>query len=188
MGTGYAAASVGKRRTRRRTGRPAVAYIYAMEFNGLPLHPLIVHVVVVFAPLAGLGGILYAAVPKWRWWLRRPLVACAVIAAIAGIVAVQSGQDLESQRRLQTLPELATHSARGRFLRWVLLAFLVPTGLAAWQLGGPSPLTAAGRSERPRRTGAVAWALQLFRLVGAITVLVCVFLTGDSGSRSVWGT
>ena len=34
-----------------------------MELNGLPLHPLIIHVVVVFAPLAALGGILYALVP-----------------------------------------------------------------------------------------------------------------------------
>ncbi len=118
---------------------------WAMEFNGLPLHPLIVHVVVVFAPLAGLGGIVYALVPRWRWRLRWPLVACAVIAAAAGIVAVQSGQDLETTRHLETLPELATHSSRGRFLRWVLLAFLVPTALAAWQLGGPSPV-AAGRA------------------------------------------
>ena len=107
-----------------------------MEFNGLPLHPLIIHVVVVFAPLAGIGGILYAAVPQWRWWLRWPLVASAVIAAAAGIIAVKSGQDLENQRHLQTLPELATHAARGRFLRWVMLAFLVPTALGAWQLVG----------------------------------------------------
>jgi len=106
-------------------------YIYAMEFNGLPLHPLIVHVVVVFAPLAGVGGLLYAAVPRWRWWLRWPLVACAVIAAGAGIIAVQSGQSLENQRHLQTLPELATHAARGRFLRWVMLALGV-AAMATW--------------------------------------------------------
>lgn len=156
------------------------------EFNGLPLHPLIVHVVVVFAPLAGIGGILYALVPRWRWWLRWPLVACAVVAAGAGIIAVQSGPVLENQRHLQTLPELATHAARGRFLRWVMLAFLVPTALAAWQLGGPSPLAADGGS-RPGRTGVVAWAIQLLLVAGAVTVLICVFLTGDSGARSVWG-
>jgi uncharacterized membrane protein len=163
-----------------------LAVPWAMEFNGLPLHPLVVHVVVVFAPLAGIGGILYALVPKWRWWLRWPLVACAVIAAVAGIVAVQSGQELENQRNLQTLPELATHSARGRFLRWVMLAFLVPTALAAWQLRGPSPVASDGSSSRGR-TGVVAWAIQLLLVAGAVTVLVCVFLTGDSGSRSVWG-
>jgi Predicted membrane protein (DUF2231) len=158
-----------------------------MEFNGLPLHPLIIHVVVVFAPLAGVGGLLYAAVPKWRWWLRWPLVASAVIAAVAGIIAVQSGQDLENQRHLQTLPELATHSARGRFLRWVMLAFLVPTALAAWQLSGPSPVSTDGKT-RDGRTGVVAWAIQLLLVAGAITVLVCVFLTGDSGAKSVWGS
>ena len=161
--------------------------LLVLEFNGLPLHPLVVHVVVVFAPLAGIGGILYAAVPKWRWWLRWPLVASAVVAAAAGIVAVQSGQDLETQRHLESLPELATHAARGRFLRWVLLAFLVPTALGAWQLGGPSPVGVDGRT-RAGRTGVTAWAIQALLLGGAITVLVCVFLTGDSGSRSVWGT
>jgi hypothetical protein len=158
-----------------------------MEFNGLPLHPLIIHVVVVFAPLAGIGGLLYAAVPKWRWWLRWPLVASAVIAAVAGIIAVRSGQDLENQRHLQTLPELATHSARGRFLRWVMLAFLVPTALAAWQLGGPSPVSTDGKT-RDGRTGVVAWAIRLLLVAGAITVLVCVFLTGDSGAKSVWSS
>jgi uncharacterized membrane protein len=160
---------------------------WSMEFNGLPLHPLVVHVVVVFAPLAGIGGILYALVPRWRWRLRWPLVACAVLAAAAGIVAVQSGQDLETTRHLESLPELATHSSRGRFLRWVLLAFLVPTALAVWQLGGPSPVTADGKA-REGRTGVVAWAIQLLLVAGAVTVLVCVFLTGDSGSRSVWGS
>ena len=159
---------------------------WAMEFNGLPLHPLIVHVVVVFAPLAGIGGILYAAVPKWRWWLRWPLVACAVIAAAAGIVAVQSGQDLENTRQLQTLPELATHSARGRFLRWVLLAFLIPTALATWQLGGPSPVTSDGRI-REGRTGVVAVGVQVLLIASSLFLLYWVFLTGDSGARAIWG-
>jgi hypothetical protein len=157
-----------------------------MEFNGLPVHPLIVHVVVVFAPLAGLGGILYAVVPRWRWLLRWPLVLSAVVAAAAGVVAVRSGVDLENQRHLQSLPELAVHAHRGRILRWLLLAFLVPTGLAAWLLGGPSPLVsgAGGRETRSRPLGlAVAAVL----VVGAVAVLVSVFLTGDAGARSVWG-
>ena len=158
-----------------------------MEFNGLPLHPLVIHVVVVFAPLAGLGGILYAAVPRWRWWLRWPLVACALVAAVAGVVAVQSGQQLQSQRHLQSLPELAVHARRGRLLRWVLLAFLVPTALAAWQLDGPAPVAAHGGRTGTGRTGVVAWAIALLLVAGAVTVLVCVFLTGDSGARTVWG-
>jgi hypothetical protein len=157
-----------------------------MEFNGLPLHPLIVHVVVVFAPLAGIAGLLYAAVPRWRWWLRSPLVACAVIAAVGGILAVRSGHELENQRHLQTLPELAVHAHRGEILRWLLLAFLVPTALAAWLLGGPSPL-ASGASGHQTRSRAVGLAVAGLLAIGAIAVLVSVVMTGDAGSRSVWG-
>jgi hypothetical protein len=157
-----------------------------MEFNGLPLHPVIVHVVVVFAPLAGVGGLLYAAVPSWRWLLRWPLVACAVIAAAAGVLAVQSGHDLESQRGLGQLASVRTHEARGKLLRWLMLAFLVPTGLAAWLLGGPSALASgAGAREGTSRVGALG--IQALLVVAAVAVLIQVFLTGDSGARSVWG-
>jgi uncharacterized membrane protein len=158
-----------------------------MEFNGLPVHPLIVHVVVVFAPLACLAGILYAVVPRWRWWLRWPLVACAVIAAVAGIIAVQSGHDLENQRHLQSLPELAVHEHRGKILRWLMLAFLVPTALGAWLLGGPSAL-ASGGGARETRSKTLGVAVAGLLVIGAVAVLISVFLTGDAGARSVWGS
>jgi hypothetical protein len=158
-----------------------------MTFNGLPLHPLIVHVVVVFAPLAGLGGILYAVMPRWRWWLRWPLVACAVIAAGAGVLAAQSGFSLEHQRNLQQLASVRTHQHRGSLLRWFLLLFLVPAGLAAWLLGGPSAVT-TGWGAREGRTGAVAIGLQVLLVAASLFLLYWVFLTGDSGARSIWGT
>jgi hypothetical protein len=158
-----------------------------MEFNGLPVHPLIVHVVVVFAPLAGLGGILYAVVPHWRWLLRWPLVASAVISAVAGIIAVRSGHDLETQRHLQSLPELAVHRHRGEILRWLLLAFLVPTALGAWLLGGPSPLT-SGAGGRQTASKVVGLTVSGLLVIGAVAVLISVFMTGDAGARTVWGS
>jgi hypothetical protein len=157
-----------------------------MTFNGLPLHPLIVHVVVVFAPLAGVAGILYAVRPSWRWWLRWPFVASAVIAAGAGVLAAQSGYSLEHVRHLQQLATVRTHQHRGSLLRWVMLAFLVPTGLAAWLLGGPSPMI-SGWGSREGRTGVVAVGIQVVVVVSSIFLLYWVFLTGDSGARSIWG-
>jgi hypothetical protein len=157
-----------------------------MTFNGLPLHPLIVHVVVVFAPLAGVAGILYAVRPSWRWWLRWPFVASAVIAAGAGVLAAQSGYSLEHVRHLQQLATVRTHQHRGSLLRWVMLAFLVPTGLAAWLLGGPSPMI-SGWGSREGRTGVVAVGIQVLVVVSSIFLLYWVFLTGDSGARSIWG-
>jgi hypothetical protein len=157
-----------------------------MEINGLPLHPLIVHVVVVFAPLAAIGGILYAVVPKWRWWLRWPFVACAVIAAVSGLLAAQSGYSLEHSRGLQQLAKVQTHQHRGSILRWLLLAYLVPVGLAAWFLGGDSPVT-SGWGARQGRTGTVAIVLQVLLVLASVILLIWVFLTGDSGARALWG-
>jgi uncharacterized membrane protein len=157
-----------------------------MTINGLPLHPLIVHVVVVFAPLAAVGGIMYAAKPSWRWWLRWPFVASAVISAGAGVLAVQSGYSLEHARHLEQLAALQTHRHRGSILRWVMLAFLVPTGLAAWLLGGTSPVT-SGWGARDGRTGVVAVGIQVLVIASSIFLLIWVFLTGDSGARSIWG-
>ena len=73
-----------------------------MELNGVPLHPLVVHAVVVLGPLAALAGLAYAFVPKWRWLLRWPLVVLAVVTAVASLVAVQAG-DLH-------MPNLDGHS------------------------------------------------------------------------------
>lgn len=157
-----------------------------MTFNGLPLHPFIVHVVVVFAPLAGVGGILYAVMPRWRWWLRWPFVASAVIAAGAGILAVRSGYSLEHLRHLEQLASVQTHRHRGSILRWLMLAYLVPTGLAAWLLGGGSPVT-SGWGSRASRTGVVAIGLQVLLVACSLFLLYWVFLTGDSGAKAVWG-
>jgi hypothetical protein len=157
-----------------------------MEINGLPVHPLIIHVVVVFAPLAAIAGIAYALVPRWRWWLRWPFVACAVIAAVAGVVAAYSGFSLEHARHLQELASVRTHQHRGSILRWLLLAYLIPTGLAVWFLGGGSPV-ASGWGAREGRTGGVAIAVQVLLVVSSLVLLIWVFLTGDSGARAIWG-
>jgi len=36
------------------------------EFNGLPLHVLVVHAAVVFGPLAALSALAYVGLPKYR--------------------------------------------------------------------------------------------------------------------------
>ena len=68
----------------------------------------------------------------------------------------------------------------------MLLAFAAVAALGAWQLGGPSAL-ASGGGGHAGRTGVVAITLQVLLVTGGIAVLVCVFLTGDSGARSLWG-
>ncbi len=155
-----------------------------MEINGVPLHPLVVHAVVIFGPLAGLTGLVYAFVPTWRWLLRWPLVALSVVVAVTALVAVRAGEALlESRPELGPLVE--THQERGELLRTWALTFVVDAALAAWALGGPSAL-ASGRGARESR-GAVGWIAMVLLVAGSIGLLVLVFLAGDSGARAVWG-
>src|SRR5687768_7287093 len=110
-----------------------------MEINGLPLHPLIVHAVVILGPLAGLTGLAYAFVPKWRWLLRWPLVLLSLVVATTALIAVQAGQSLLDSRP-ELGPIVADHADRGVLLRTWSLTFVVDALLAAWALGGPSAL------------------------------------------------
>ena len=63
------------------------------EFSGLPVHALVVHAAVVFAPLAATAGIAFL-VPTWRRALRWPLVVLAAIAVVTVFVAKESGKVL----------------------------------------------------------------------------------------------
>jgi hypothetical protein len=153
-----------------------------MELNGVPLHPLVVHAVVVLGPLAALTGLAYAFVPGWRWLLRWPLVLLAVVTAVTAFVATLSGDDLLASRP-ELAPIVEVHQERGVLLRNVALGYVPVTVFAAWALGGVSAL-ASGRGARETRLGIPASALLA---VGAVALLVMLFLTGDSGARAVWG-
>ena len=148
----------------------------------MPLHPLVVHAVVVLGPLAALTGLAYAAVPRWRWLLRWPLVVLAVVVGVVAWVAVASGQDL-----LKARPELApiveVHMERGELLRNVALGYVLVAAIAAWALGGVSAL-ASDKGARESRFG-VPVALVL--AAASVGLLVMLFLAGDSGARAVWG-
>jgi uncharacterized membrane protein len=153
-----------------------------MEINGVPLHPLVVHAVVVLGPLAALTGLAYAVVPRWRWLLRWPLVALAVVTAVATFVATQAGEALLDLRP-ELGPLVEEHEAYGELLRNVALGYVLVSALAAWALGGVSAL-ASGRGARETRLGVPVAVLLALASLGLLVVL---FLAGDSGARAVWG-
>ncbi len=159
-----------------------------MEIAGLPLHPLIVHAVVVFAPLAALLGLAYAVVPRWRWALRAPLVGCALIAVGTGFVAALSGDALlDAREALKKLETVDTHIDAGERLRNVLFAYGAVVAVAAWRLGGASGLV-SGRGARPHHGGMPDRVLELALIVAAIAVLALSVQAGHSGATAVWGS
>jgi hypothetical protein len=142
------------------------------EFNGLPLHALIVHVVVVFGPLSALAGFAYA-VPGWRDRLRWPLVAAAVIAGVAAWIAYLSGEHLADANKyggpLQSL--LEKHENRAGILRIALSCYAVVALVAGWQHA---------------RTGLVRNGLAILVVGVAVWQLVYTILTGDAGAQIAW--
>jgi len=58
--------------------------------------------------------------------------------------------------------------------------------LAAWSLAGSTAL-ASGRGARESRIPALEKVLPVLLVLAAVGVLVLVVLTGDAGSRAVWG-
>ncbi len=155
-----------------------------MELNGVPLHPLVVHAVVVLGPLAALAGLAYAAVPRWRWLLRWPLVVLALVTAAATVLAAQAGDALLDLRP-ELEPLVDEHAQYGELLRTVSLGYVVVSAAAAWALGGASAL-ASGRGARESR-GVVGTITAVLLAIAAIGLLVMLFLAGDSGARAVWG-
>ncbi|PFG38595.1 putative membrane protein [Georgenia soli] len=141
--------------------------------GGLPLHPLVVHAVVVLIPLAVLGAIATILVPRWRRYL--PVVAVvATLAALALPVATQSGEALERR-----VGEPGVHAALGGQLLWLGLALAA----VLWVL----VLVDRYRRRAGRRgRGVAATAVAALTVVLALATGVQVYRVGDTGARAVW--
>jgi len=92
--------------------------------DGMPLHPLVVHLPIVLGPLAGLLAIALL-VPGLRVRLLRPTAALAVLLALSVLVAVSSGEQLAEQRGVSE-----EHADAADVLRILAIA-LAPRGRQA---------------------------------------------------------
>jgi phosphoglycerol transferase MdoB-like AlkP superfamily enzyme len=155
----------------------------AMEINGVPLHPLVVHAAVVFVPTAALLAMLFL-VPRWRWLARWPAVVLAVVGAVTVQVAVMTGQTFEHIRHVETLPLVKTHITWGHRLQIAMWIFAVIMVVAFWAL--PYVTSLSGAANRESRVAALEKPLLVIVPLAAVAVLVLVVLTGDAGARAVW--
>lgn len=163
-----------------------------MEIDGLPLHPLVVHAVVVLVPLTCLLAVAFALLPAWRWLTRWVVVALAVGGAATSFVATRSGQSLSSGKQLETAPPhlralIEAHAEHGNRLALFTLGLAVLVLVCALLLPGPSGLV-SGRGAVASRFAVADRVLPIVLLVAVVVVLVQVYLTGESGARSVWGS
>ena len=138
---------------------------------GLPVHALVIHAVVVLLPLAALGVVLMAAVPRWRPALRWPTLALALIAVANIPVATRSGHALE--RRIGSSELIDEHRALGDTMLWFGLAMLVLTAAFVF-------------ADRARQRGAAVTALAVLAVIASGAATVQVMRTGHAGTTAVW--
>lgn len=164
--------------------------------GGLPLHPLVVHFVVVLLVIAVVGSILTAVWPAVRrryGWLA---VATAGVGAALVPIATDSGEFLES--RIGTNPAIRAHAELGDLLVWWALGlFVAVTALmvlhhraerAAREPEGTAGGATAVETRARQTTGAtVAMIVAAVVTVGlAVGTGIHTYRVGDAGSRLVW--
>jgi len=156
--------------------------------NGLPLHVLLVHVVVLLVPATALCVLLAAVWPaaRRRLGLLTPLIGLATIALVP--LTTASGQWLKD--RVFGTPLIETHAALGTAL-WPWSLALGLLGIATWLWYFLSDRRAHAEDARTRapasgghRAVAVILAVLAVGLGGAATYQTVII--GESGSRAVW--
>lgn len=138
---------------------------------GLPLHVFVNHAVVVLVPLGALALVLTVVIPALRKHYLLPSIGVVAIAAVAAIVATQSGEALE----------IRVGSA-GQHGRWGELVVPVTVALVAvsilWAL--------IYRSRNAvMRVLSVLGAIAIVGLSAASVTLVA--FAGHSGAELTWG-
>ncbi|WP_426319884.1 DUF2231 domain-containing protein [Microbacterium sp. E-13] len=154
-------------------------------FNGLPIHALIVHFVVVVVPLAALCLVLSMFWPaaRRRLGIVTPLVAVAALISVP--IATQAGEALEEQVKETVLSEAHVHMGED-LLPWSIAVFVV----AALQWVWFRYFTGEGKYAGRITSKAARTAITVVLAVAVVTVvlgsIITVIVIGESGAKAVW--
>ncbi|WP_110589605.1 DUF2231 domain-containing protein [Microbacterium suaedae] len=153
-----------------------------LDVMGLPLHPLIVHAVVVLLPLAALALVVGTIWPAARRRLGVVTPGLALVVLVLMPLTFLSGESLKAD--VGPVPSVLAHEDLARMLPpWAIALAVVAVAQWAWFRWRPAP-----RGERPPVSHrAITVALAAAAIVVAVGSTVLVILIGEAGARSVWG-
>lgn len=145
---------------------------------GLPAHPLIIHVPVIFVPILGLT--VLAVMFNFRWFERYgALVAAFSVVSLAGtLLAVGAGQAFQEDRE-QSLPgagmenpTLHDHEDAGITLRLIMVILTALLVGLLWARRLPNAATLV---------------LRVLAVLFALGAIAMVIRTGHLGAKMAWG-
>lgn len=153
--------------------------------GGIPMHPLIVHGVVVLVPLTALLVLLAALSTRVRRWAGILTPITATLALVMVPFATQSGEALEERVAETALVE--EHAELGESLIFFVLLLAV-AAWALWFVDRRSRATASGgsRDGAARGRSPVMLAIMALSVVAVLATTVQVVRIGHSGAASVW--
>jgi asparagine N-glycosylation enzyme membrane subunit Stt3 len=146
--------------------------------TGIPAHALLVHAIVVLAPLVALLEILCAFWPAARRRLVWLVLALAAVNLVLTPLTAEAGEWLFDQLGSAS-PTLQAHADRGGWMIYfsaALLVVAITLAVMHWL---------EGRSDKRRTVATVVVAI--VALAVGVSSIVGVVRIGDSGAQSVWG-
>ena len=146
--------------------------------SGLPAHALLVHAIVVLAPLVAFLEILSGFWPAARRRLVWLVLTLAFVNMVLTPVTTSAGQWLYAQLGNDS-PVLQTHKERGEWMPYFSAALLV----VALTLAVMHWLE--GRSDKRRTIATVIVAI--VALAVGVSSIITVVRIGDAGAQAVWG-
>lgn len=141
------------------------------------MHPMLVHFIVVLAPLTAILAILCAVWPAARQRLVWLVLALAGVTAVLTPIAAEAGEWLE--HKVEESAALETHEHLGKTMIYFSAALLVAAVLLVI-----AHLRASRDKALPTALSAV---IAVFVLVASVATMVQVFRIGHSGAEATWG-
>lgn len=147
---------------------------------GLPAHPLLIHMPVIFVPVLGLAVLVIAANRKLFDRFLLPVAAFSVLTMAATILAAGAGEAFREDREAE-MPAggagvvnttLNDHADAGSALRLAMVLLTLVLVVALFTKGLPN---------------AVRIVLRVLAVVLALTAVFFVIRTGHLGAKLAWG-
>lgn len=153
------------------------------QLLGLPLHPLLVHAVVVLLPLTALALLVAQFWPSARRRLGLLTPLLALMMAVLVPLTTTAGQLLAET--VGPLPGIAEHERLGlRLIPWSTALAVVAAAQWGWFRWGAEALRSR---EHPAAARALSVGLAAAAVVVAVGCTLLVVRVGHSGAGAVWG-
>jgi uncharacterized membrane protein len=150
--------------------------------HGLPVHPLVVHAVVVLLPLSVVGTLAIAARASWRRRYGGLVLLCTAVATALIPVSTSSGEQLERR-----VGDPGRHAQLGDQLIWFAIPLLVLVAGTVWLQRRTDARAATTTSGAVGGHRALTLAVLVLASVVALANGVQVYRVGDSGAKAAWG-